>query len=148
MGRFAWTVVAIVIASLALLMYGMHRYARFDMTSVSDDELADRYRLVCGAYADMPLDESRIPSEFAGLVPYAKKYGYPNDIIRKDCAEKMSIEDAKRFAKQFDLHKDAIDQWLRQFPGNFPADEIRAFRALKLFRYEISPVSTTNERTV
>jgi hypothetical protein len=144
--RFALTVAAVVIVAICCLVYGMYRYARFDMTASSEGDLIDRYRLVCGAYGDIRLDESRIPVELAPLVPYAKRYGHPNAIIRRDCASKMSTPDAKAFALLFDAKKPQIEAWLHRFPTNFLADEVDAFRQLILFRYEIAPASTSSDR--
>jgi hypothetical protein len=126
----------------------MNRYARFDLSEANDDDIAERYRLVCGAHGNVRIDVNRIPPELASLIPYAKQFGHANAIIRKDCAAKMSVVDAQKFATAFDSKKARIESWLRQFPADFPADEVLAFRQLLLFRYEITPGATTNDRTV
>jgi hypothetical protein len=146
MARFAWTIGAVVIASFVLLIYGMNRYARFDVSDAEDADIAERYRFVCGAYGDVRIDQSRIPADLTSLIPYAEQFGHSNAIIRKDCAAKMSVADARKFSSIFDLKKDAVEMWLRQFPADFPADEVRAFRQLLLFHYEIAPAATASDR--
>jgi hypothetical protein len=144
--RFTWTVGLVLLASLALFIFGMNRYAQFDLSSASSDDIADRYRLVCGAHGELPLDINRIPTELRSLIPYAKQFGHSNSILRKDCATKLSVADARKFAIEFDSKRSEIDSWLQKFPLNFPANEVRAFRELLLFRYEITPAATAIDR--
>lgn len=56
MARFWTGVITVVILSIVSLWYGLAKYAKFDMTEVSDAELTTRYRLVCGARGEARFD--------------------------------------------------------------------------------------------
>jgi hypothetical protein len=148
MARFAWTIAAVVVAAIVLLGYGMNRYAQFDMAHADEGDIAQRYRLVCGAYGEVRIDPNRVPVDLAPLIDYAKQFGHANSIIRKDCASKLSLDEAQKFVVAFDAKKPQIEARLAQFPIDFPADEVRASRELLLFRYEIAPAATQNDRAV
>jgi hypothetical protein len=130
MTRFWLTVGAVVVASIAMLIFGMNEHARFDLREASDGDLADRYRLVCGAYRDLQIDAVRIPAELQSLIPLATKYGHGERIMLEDCAMKMDKSQANRIVSEISEKRAHIEQWLSTFPQNFYAEEVVAFREL------------------
>jgi hypothetical protein len=89
MKRFWLTIGIVVTASSVSLWYGLSKYARFDLRDASDGDLADRYRLVCGARGEVRIDPARIPVALQSLIPLAAKYGQGNRVLLEDCAAKM-----------------------------------------------------------
>jgi hypothetical protein len=148
MTRF-WVVVgSVVLASIAMLVYGLNRYARFDLREASDGDIANRYRVVCGAYGDLRLDSSRVPVALHNLLPLAAKYGHGNRILLEDCAVKLSPQDAKLIASQIAEKAPQIEAWVSEYRPDFNANEVIAFRELLKLKALLRPISVEPGKVV
>jgi hypothetical protein len=141
MTRFGIVVASVVIASIATLLYGLNKYARFDMSEASDGDVANRYRLMCGAYGEVRLDASRIPVELHDLLPLAAKYGHGDRILLDDCVVKLSPSEAKHIAIRIAEKTTQIEAWVSKYPRDFSANEVIAFRELLKLRAMLQPIS-------
>lgn len=65
-----------------------------------------------------------------------------------DCASKMSAADAEEFLRLVGPNVVEIHRWLDQFPRNFFAEEVDAFRALLELRDRIKPVRADGEKRI
>jgi hypothetical protein len=143
--RFTLTVAFVVIAAVAMLAFGLNKYGQFDVSVATENDIAERYRLVCGAYAVLILDKSKIPEELWALVPLAAKYGHGNSILTRDCISKMSATESGNLVGLVDTHRLAIDRWLLRFPEQFPAAETLAFRELISIRKQLRPGTASDK---
>lgn len=145
MSRFAAGVAIAVIAAIVMLAYGMQKYGVFALDAVDDDDLAQRYRLVCGAYADVEIDASHVPAELHALLPLARKYGHVNRLLLDDCARRMDPKEAAQAVWEIDRHRAAIDRWLERSAAVAHVTEVSAFASLLYLRRALRPVVTTSD---
>jgi hypothetical protein len=138
--RFWIGVTVVVLASIGSLWFGLSRYAQFDLTDAPDYDVADRYRLICGAYADVRIDPSRIPEELKSLIPLAAKYGHGNRVLLEDCVSKLPRDEAERIATEIAENASAIEKWVDRYPVSFNAEEVIAFRTLLEMRSLLRPI--------
>jgi hypothetical protein len=143
--RFTITIGLVVIASIVMLVYGMARYARFSLYDASDDDIAQRYRLVCGAYPDVQIDETKIPVDLVALLPLARRYGHANHILLEDCAAKMDKNEVERAIRLIDAHRDSIHRWVETNQRLELVTEVMAFRQLLLLRNLLRPLMTASD---
>jgi hypothetical protein len=144
-----WVVVgSVVLASIAMFVYGFNKYARFDMSDASDGDIANRYRVVCGAYGDLRLGLSRIPVELHDLVPLAATYGHGNRILLEDCAVKLNSEEATLIAARIAEKTQQIEAWVSKYPQDFNAHEVIAFRELLKLKVLLRPITVEPGKAV
>ncbi|MGL5005518.1 MAG: hypothetical protein ACRDAM_21545, partial [Casimicrobium sp.] len=122
-----------------MLVFAFNKYARFDMSEASDGDVAERYRVICGAYGDVRLDSARIPVELHDLLPLAAKYGHGDRILLEDCVVKLDSTEAKRIAAQIAEKTTQIEAWLSKYPPDFNANEVIAFRELLKLKTMLRP---------
>ena len=128
-----------------MLVWGIQKHGLFSFADADDGDLAYRYRLVCGAYADLKFDTARIPAELQAIVPIAAKYGHGNPLLLDDCISKLSPDHARELVSQIDAHRQSIEAWVGRFPPTFIAKEVSAFRELLLLRSRLKPASSTSD---
>ena len=148
MSRFVFVVGGVIVVAISTLVYGMSKYARFSFDGASDDDVAQRYRLVCGAYPDVSIDQTKVPAELRLLLPFAKKYGHGNRILLEDCVAKMTPSEVVKTIMIIDAHRDDIERWIAKNTRLETASEVSSFRQLLDLRQMLRPAISGKEKIV
>jgi len=80
------------------------------------------------------INSSRVPSELHKLIPFAEKFGIPDDLLREMLIKRSSLPELQELKSAIAANEEALDRWLAgdEAQGATFSDEYVAFSAMRM----------------
>lgn len=96
-------------------------------------EMREKHDLTAENQPVIHLDASKVPEDLVDLIPFARKWGIEDDLIREDVQSKSSQKEKQALADALRGRNARITEWLDAQPkGAQMTDEAAAFMYMQL----------------